>query len=157
MLGTLKPADVEDFLNTQVVGRIATHADGETYIVPISYAYDGQFIYCHTNEGKKINMMRKNPKVCFEVDELKNMGNWKSVITHGVFEELKNKEERNAAMHILLNRNLPLISSVTTHLGEQWPFEPTDISEIKGIVFRIRITEKTGRFESTSKSPELPG
>ena len=73
MLGTLKPGDVEDFLNTQVVGRIATHADGETYIVPISYAYDGQYIYCHTNEGKKVSMMRKNPKVCFEVDELKNM------------------------------------------------------------------------------------
>src|SRR5688572_26624824 len=152
MLGTLKPGDVEDFLNTQVVGRIATHADGETYIVPISYAYDGQYIYCHTNEGKKVSMMRKNPKVCFEVDELKNMGNWKSVITQGVFEELKNKEERNAAMYILLDRNLPLISSVTTHLGEQWPFQPKDISEIEGIVFRILITEKSGRFETNTKS-----
>lgn len=157
MLGTLQPQQLEEVLKTQVVGRIGCHANGETYVVPISYAYDGKYIYCHTHEGKKINILRKNPAVCFEVDELKDMANWKSVVVQGVFEELTEREERNSAMYTLLNRYLPVMSSVTTHLGEHWPFYPDDTKDIEGIVFRIAVKEKTGRFESTQQSPAIPG
>jgi nitroimidazol reductase NimA-like FMN-containing flavoprotein (pyridoxamine 5'-phosphate oxidase superfamily) len=157
MLGTLDRQQEEDLLKTQTVGRIACYADGETYVVPISYAYDGTYIYCHTHEGKKSTMMRKNPKVCFEVDEMKDMANWKSVIVQGMFEELKDHHERNMAMQTLLNRYLPIISSVTTHLGEHWPFHPDDTAEIKGLVFRIAVKEKSGRFESSQQSPSFAG
>jgi uncharacterized protein len=157
MLGTLQPAQIEEVLQTEIIGRIGCSAGGETYVVPISYAYDGSFIYCHTYEGKKTAMMRKNPNVCFQVDNMQDMANWKSVIAHGNFEELKTHEEKAQAMYALLNRYLPLVSSVTTHLGKNWPFGPDDISEIKGVVFRIAITGKTGRFENDSQSPYLPG
>ena len=157
MLGKLEPQQIEDLLKTQIVGRIGCHADGETYVVPIRYAYDGTYLYCHTHEGKKSTMLRKNPKVCFEVDEMKDMANWKSVVAQGIFEELKEREERNLAMQTLLNRYLPIISSVTTHLGEHWPFHPDDATEIKGLMFRIKLTEKTGRFESNEHSPYMPG
>lgn len=157
MLGTLQPNEVEEVLQTEIIGRIGCNADGETYVVPISYAYDGSFIYCHTFEGKKTAIMRKNPKVCFQVDNMRNMANWKSVIVQGSFEELKTYEEKAKAMHALLQRYLPLVSSVTTHLGKHWPFGPDDISEIKGVVFRIAVKEKTGRFETSGLSPYLPG
>lgn len=157
MLGTLEPAQIEEVLQTEIVGRIGCSTDGETYVVPISYAYDGRFIYCHTFEGKKTAMMRKNPKVCFQVDNMRDMANWKSVIAQGSFEELKTHDERAQAMHALLHRYLPLVSSVTTHLGKHWPFAPDDISEIKGVVFCIAVNEKTGRFETSGQSPYLPG
>lgn len=157
MLGKLQPEQIEELLKTQIVGRIGCSADGETYVVPISYAYDGAYIYCHTHEGKKSAIMRKNPSVCFEVEEMKDMANWKSVIVQGTFEELKEKKDRNAAMQTLLNRYLPLISSVTTHLGEHWPFHPDDATEIKGIMFRIVVKQKSGRFESNQQSPHIPG
>ena len=79
------------------------------------------------------------------------------MIVQGAFEELKESEERTKGMQALLNRYLPLVSSVTTHLGHQWPFQPENINEIKGIVFRIAIKEKTGRFELGQASPEIPG
>ena len=101
--------------------------------------------------------MRKNPAVCFQVEELKNMANWKSVILRGSFEELKPGDERNQAIQALLRRSLPIISSVTTHLGKEWPFSPVDIKEIKGIVFRIRIEEKSGRYEVEQESPPISG
>ena len=101
--------------------------------------------------------MRKNPKVCFQVDEMKNMANWKSVVVQGVFEELTTKEEKKLAMQMLLNRYLPVVSSVTTHIGKHWPFHPDDAEDINGVIFRIFIVEKTGRFESTTQSPSLPG
>jgi hypothetical protein len=156
MIGELQPQQIEEVLSSQVVGRIGCHAGGETYIVPISYAYDGTYVYCHTHEGKKLDMMRQNPKICFEVDDLKDMANWRSVIAKGTFQELVSRHERNNAMQTLLNRYLPVLSSITTHLGEFWPFIPDDTREIKGVVFRIALKEKTGRFESGYESPEIP-
>lgn len=156
MLGTLSPEQIEDVLKNTVIGRIGCYADGETYIVPISFVYDGTAIICHAYEGKKMAMMRKNPRVCFQVDEMSDMANWRSVMLQGRFEELTDKEGRNKGMQALLNRYLPVVSSVTTHLGKHWPFNPEDTSEIDGVVFRIVVQEKSGRFESTSYSPTLP-
>jgi nitroimidazol reductase NimA-like FMN-containing flavoprotein (pyridoxamine 5'-phosphate oxidase superfamily) len=123
------------------------------YVVPISYAYDGNCIYGHTFEGLKIDLMRSNPSVCFEVDDLRDMGNWQSVIGWGKFEEILDKTERNNALKTLLDRPLPVISSITTHLGKSWPFYPDDLETIYGIVFKITLEKKTGKFESTTKSP----
>ena len=157
MLGELQPQQIEEVLCAGIVGRIGCHADGETYVVPISYAYDGTYVYCHTHEGKKMEMMRKNPKVCFEVDEIKDMANWKSVVAKGVFQELAGRQLRNTAIQVLLNRYLPMTSSITTHLGELWPFIPDDTRDIRGIVFRIALKDKTGRFETNPESPPVPG
>lgn len=148
MLGILSNEEVEKVLSHQVIGRIGCHADDTTYVVPTSYAYDGAYVYGHTTEGMKINLMRKNPNVCFQVDVMQDMANWKSVIAWGAFEEVWENEERNKSLQTLIDRNLPLISSETTHLTPHWPFPVIDLSSIKGIVFRIRITEKTGRFET---------
>ncbi|MGZ5191641.1 MAG: pyridoxamine 5'-phosphate oxidase family protein [Flavisolibacter sp.] len=152
MLGILESSEIEKVLNSQIVGRIGCHADGITYIVPISYGYDGVYIYGRSLEGMKTSIMRKNPQICFEVDDMKDMANWKSVITWGVFEELDEVTERDNALKILVNRVLPLVSSETTHLSQHWPFPDQDLNNISGIVFRIRLTEKTGRFESTEGS-----
>ncbi|MFL5741590.1 MAG: pyridoxamine 5'-phosphate oxidase family protein [Flavisolibacter sp.] len=157
MLGQLKTEQIEEFLSNHIIGHLGCHADGKSYVVPISYAFDGDHIYCHTHEGKKIEMMRKNPSVCFQVDDLHDLSNWNSVVLWGRFEELHNDKDRNDALQILMNRSLPFNSSSLTQLGANWPFSPADTRDIKGIVFRIRIEEKTGRFESTMQSPALPG
>ena len=53
MFGTLNPIEIESVLHGQIIGRIGCHIDNTTYVVPISYAYDGEFIYALTNEGLK--------------------------------------------------------------------------------------------------------
>jgi len=156
MIRKLSSSEIDDLLNKQIVGRIGCCYENEIYVVPISYAYEANVIYCHSFEGKKIEMMRKNPKVCFQVDEMKEMGNWKSAIAWGEFEEIMDKKERNKALEILLQRRLPFISSITTHLGKTWPFSAEnreELDKIPGIVFRISIKEKTGKIELTSESP----
>jgi uncharacterized protein len=65
MMGKLDNNQIEDLLQHEIIGRIGCHADGVTYVVPISYAYDGKYIYGHTEEGMKINIMRKNPRDLF--------------------------------------------------------------------------------------------
>lgn len=148
MLGELNETEIKEVLTDQVIGRIGCSYDGLTYVVPISYAYDENFIYALTFEGMKMDIMRKNPRVCFQVDIMKDMANWKSVVAWGRFEELQDKEERNKALEILVNRSLPLVSSITTHLAPTWPFLDKDIDHIQGIVFRIELDQKTGRFEN---------
>jgi nitroimidazol reductase NimA-like FMN-containing flavoprotein (pyridoxamine 5'-phosphate oxidase superfamily) len=147
MFGKLGKPQIEKVIADNIVGRLGCHADGKTYVVPISYAYDGRFIYARTFEGLKISMMRKNPDVCFQIDEMENMANWRSVVAWGTFEELTGEEERNAGLQKLIARILPEISSETVKLSPQWPFPTEDYTKIEGIVFRIRLTEKSGRFE----------
>lgn len=147
MLGTLSIKEIEEVLTNHYVGHIGCHAEDVTYVVPVSYAYDGEYIYGHSEEGMKITIMRKNPNVCFQLEHMSDMANWKSVIAWGRFEELSNPLDRQKALHLLLNRRMPHISSRTVHLSPHWPFVPEDKSEIKGVVYRIKLTEKTGRFE----------
>lgn len=149
MLGVLNAAEIERLLERQVVGRVGCSKDGKTYVVPISYAYDGEYVYCHTHDGMKIDYMRHNPNVCFEVDHLHNMANWQSAITWGTFEELTDPEQRTKALQKLHQRILPFVASETVQLSPDWPFPPEELNKIPGITFRIRLTEKTGRFEMT--------
>ena len=158
MIRQLSSAEIDEFLSKQFVGRIGCYDENEIYVVPISYAFENNAIYCHSLEGKKMQMMRKNPKVCFQVDELKDMGDWKSVIAWGDFKELSDEQEKSRALKILLERHLPFISSITTHLGDTWPFSSdtsNELNKIPGIVFRISINKSTGKLEATSESPLL--
>jgi nitroimidazol reductase NimA-like FMN-containing flavoprotein (pyridoxamine 5'-phosphate oxidase superfamily) len=149
MLGKLNSSEIDEVIHDQLIARVGCHADGMTYVVPVSYAYDGECIYVHSQEGLKIDMMRRNPEVCVQIDQFFDMANWRSVIAWGRFEELLEKKEREYGLGRLVNRVLPFASSETTHLSPYWPFPPRDLQSIKGIVFRIRLVKKTGRFEHT--------
>ncbi|MBK6390582.1 MAG: pyridoxamine 5'-phosphate oxidase family protein [Saprospiraceae bacterium] len=96
MLGELNELQIKNVLSSQALGRMAC-AEGEfPYIIPVTYAYDGDFIYGQTNEGKKLDILRKNPNVCFEVDSMFDMRKWQCAIVHGKFEELSGLEADNA-------------------------------------------------------------
>jgi nitroimidazol reductase NimA-like FMN-containing flavoprotein (pyridoxamine 5'-phosphate oxidase superfamily) len=147
MFGKLGEDAIETVLHHQVIGHIGCHANDITYVVPISYAYQNGCIYAHAEEGMKIDMMRQNPQVCFEVYRMENMGNWQCVIGWGNYQEITDEKERTAALQILLKRDLPIITSKTVQLTADWPFVPQDLNEIEGIVFQIMLEKKTGRFE----------
>jgi len=103
MLGELNQEQVEQVLTSEVIGRLGCHTDGHTYVVPITYAYDGASIYGHSGKGRKIRMMRENQAVCFEVDHLDDMRNWRGVIGQGTYEELHGAAA-GRAMHLLIDR-----------------------------------------------------
>lgn len=147
MFQNLNEEQIESVISENIVCRLGCHADDKTYVVPVSYAYDGKYIYVRTFEGLKISMMRKNPNICFQVDTFEDMADWKSVIAWGTFEELTGEEERNEGLRILVSRILPGVSSETMKLSPVWPFPPEDYTKIEGIVFRIRLIKKTGRCE----------
>ena len=147
MLGELNDLQIKNILSSQVIGRIACSANNKPYIVPITYVFDDDCLYCQTNEGTKLNILRNNPNVCFEVDVMFDMRNWQSVVITGKFEELKNGSAKKAR-DIFFNRIYPLSTSSTIHSHEHSVETKVDDStRIKYIMYKIRIKKMTGRFE----------
>ncbi len=133
MIEELDEREIDEFLRRQKVGRIGCHADGESYVVPVIYAWNGEAVYVQSIEGRKIRMMRANPDVCFEVDEYEPDGSWRSVILDGVYEELEGGRAE-AALALLAQR----------FVGRR----PTGGDRAAGrtpVAFRIRATRVTGR------------
>jgi uncharacterized protein len=148
MLGELNEIQMNHFLLTQAVGRIACTDGKKPYIVPVTYVYDGKDIIGQTREGKKLDMLRNNPNVCFEVDAMHNMANWRSIIINGTFSELKGTDA-DKAREYLFNQIWPYLTSSTIHSHEHEASHASvnDVNRVKPIMFRIKIKEKTGRFE----------
>jgi len=43
--------------------------DGQPYVVPLSYGYKDNTFYLHSaSEGRKLDILRKNDRVCIEID-----------------------------------------------------------------------------------------
>jgi uncharacterized protein len=147
MLGKLTDPQIDHVLHSQFIGRIGCSTEGNIYIVPVTYVYHDGYIYAHAKEGEKVQMMRKNPKVCFEVDIIDTMTNWRSVIVWGEYEELKDKSEQRTGMKIMNDRLAPFVTSETVRTSESSAQSAIIEKGLKAVAYRIRVTKKTGRFE----------
>ena len=152
MIGKLTRTQIEELLDSSRLARLACHDGKKNYIVPISYVYDGRSMICHAVSGQKIRMMRENPAVCLLVDEIKSFSNWRSVVVWGEFQELTDERERLEAMKLFVDRMMRLKISETAVPPEisGKRLHPRSPGNIKPVIYRILIHEKTGRYESPS-------
>ncbi len=134
MIGTLNKDEIDKVLRTHQLGRLACTVDDHPYIVPINYAYDGNFIYAFSSAGHKIDVMRRQPNVCFLVDEIAGPSTWKSVVAHGQYEEVVTDRDRQAVLSRLTPNGSGPVSRGLNGSGSV-------------VVFRIRPRELSGRFE----------
>ncbi|HEY1112476.1 MAG TPA: pyridoxamine 5'-phosphate oxidase family protein [Chitinophagaceae bacterium] len=149
MLGHLTEEEIISVLKRNALGRIGCTDGKHTYIVPINYYYDDTGLIMHSHVGKKIEMMRTNPQVCFEVDELQDFTNWKSVIVWGRYEEVESQEEQSKIIASFVNSLMRIKPSETALLPElsATRLHPRS-GPLKTIIFRIVIETMTGRFET---------
>lgn len=134
MIGMLTDREIDELLRTRRVGRIACTANDRPYLVPICYSYDGADIYCSSGQGRKIDLMREQPLVCFEVDEIENESTWKSVIVEALYEEITDQSARE--------RVIAQLAPIDAHVV------PRSIDASRGtVVFRLKMTAASGRFE----------
>jgi nitroimidazol reductase NimA-like FMN-containing flavoprotein (pyridoxamine 5'-phosphate oxidase superfamily) len=143
MIRALAGEEIERVLKAEAVGRIGCHVGDETYVVPVSYVYQDVCIYAHSAPGQKIEMMRQNPRVCFEVDHVEDLANWTSVICWGTYRELSG-EEAERALARLRKRLTEVLPRVIDH--GRLAAEEADGSE-KPVVFCINVAEASGREE----------
>ena len=136
VIRVLPDNQIEELFRTAIVGRIAccAHGEGEDarpYLVPLAFGYDGEALYAHTGPGRKLRLMRANPLVTVEVDEAAAPDRWRSAVAEGTFEEIAEPAAREQALRLLYPAPDPIpdLGAMTT-------------------VFRIRLTAKSGRYET---------
>ena len=134
MINDLHPDEIESVLHRHHVGRLACVLAGEPYLVPITYTYQDRVIYGHTLPGQKLDAMRAEPRVSFEVDERWETDTWRSVVVRGVFEELTTENDRGAALAAL-----------------HGAYPDASRAMEGGVFFRIRPTATTGRAVQRSE------
>ena len=96
---------IEEILSKGEICRIAMVDNGEPYLVPVNYGYFGNAIYIHSAaEGRKIDILKQNNRVCFEIDyghevlKDKLACNWtakyRSLIGYGTVDIITGDEEK---------------------------------------------------------------
>ena len=102
----MTPKEIDQFLTCARVGRLGISLKDGPYIVPVGYAYADSKIFFHTcNKGLKMDSIRENPNICFEVDEtLSDASMFKSVIAFGTAEIIDDKERMIPYLQKLIDK-----------------------------------------------------
>jgi len=63
------PQVIESIIRKAKVMRLAMVEGDHPYLIPLNFGYESGILYFHTGlKGRKIDVIRKNPHVCFEMD-----------------------------------------------------------------------------------------
>ena len=137
-------AAIEDILSRATVCRLGLCDGGQPYVVPLCFGYKDNALYFHCAEqGKKLDILRKNNNVCFEVDierELikgKAACEWgmkyKSVIGFGKAVFVEDAESKRKALDIIMQNY------------SEGAFEYSEEAVKKTVVIKVEIESMTGK------------
>lgn len=153
------PVEILKILDTCSVVHIGLVDDGLPYIVPMNFGYemvDGKLVlYIHgAKEGYKMDVIRKNPVCCFEMEcnvipfEGKiacQYGTiYESIMGRGVVEILENPEDKIHGMTVLMK-------SLT---GKDFTFNEKLVSIVS--VMRINVSEYTAKRRPLPAAKDTP-
>lgn len=127
------------------VCRIGLSDNGMPYVVPMNFGLGENCLYLHcAKEGRKLDILRKNDRVCFEMDLLREIRPGKepcgwdmcydSAIGFGRAVIVDDPEEKRTALDRIMN-----------HYGAQGPHVYPSETLGKTAVIRIDIESLTGK------------
>lgn len=138
--------EIIEILDKCKIVHIAMVDDGEPYVVPLNYGYtmeeDQLTLYLHgALKGRKIDVMRKNPKVFFEMncDVVPFDGkiacqfgtSYSSIMGRGEAEILEDVEEKKAGLSLFMK----------SQTGMDFEFTDKMVSAVS--VIRIKVKDYT--------------
>ena len=142
------PVQIAHILDTGKVLHLGLAVNNEPYVVPMNYGYtmeEGKLVlYLHSAlQGKKLDMMRSNPNVFFEIDcDLMPFEGrvpcqyglvYSSIMGRGTATIVEDVEEKKQAMSLLMK----------TQTGKDFSFEDRLVSIVA--VIRIDVAEYTAK------------
>ena len=141
---SMSKTECKALLKRVMIGRLASSMNNQPYVVPICFSYIPRknCLYLFSTVGQKIKWMRKNPKVCFQADEIGNRAIWASVVINGKYVELtepKFAAEKQQAIEYLAQYSswwrTPLVQrrEKNKDQGIEPVFFRIDISSISGL------------------------
>lgn len=145
-------AAIEKLLVEGAYTTIALADGDEPYVVTLSYGYDANArrLYFHAaHEGRKIDMIAKNPRACatviaqdgYTTGECEHP--YRSLVMSGTMRIVTDDSEKLAAIHALVNH---LEEDPETYWATRsWALEPR-LAGFSAICFEIEtVTGKTGK------------
>jgi hypothetical protein len=140
--------DIDEIIKRCRVCHLAMCEDGQPYIVPLNFGYDGRFLYFHTApEGRKIDIIKRNNRVGFEFDILHNIvtaqqacdwgAKYESVIGSGTAEIVDDLKAKKEALECIMRQ----------YGKGTWDF-PEEILQ-KTLILRVRILEISGKVRES--------
>ena len=141
----LEREEIEEMLARNNVGRLAFSFHDRVDVQPIHYVYERGWIYGRTSEGDKIMALTHNQWVAFEIDEINDVFDWKSVVIHGSF-------------WILHPRGSPRAEEVWVKAAElvskivPGALTDTDPVSFRQTLFRIAVSDARGREAKMKQS-----
>ena len=90
MINDLSEQRIKKLLKSNYVGSLGFIAQKSPFVLPVTYYFDPEHnqIISYAMEGYKIEAMREYPQVSLMVYEQDSITTWRSVLIHGVYEEL---------------------------------------------------------------------
>ncbi len=137
-------AELAELLRSGEVCHLSMVDDGKPYIVPLNYGYVDGVLYFHSApEGRKIDILRKNPQVCFSVVADHQLiegvkacswsASYRSVIGTGIASILTEPAEKKVGLKILMAQ----------YSDREYEFSDWDLERV--VVIRVEIEEMSGK------------
>ena len=137
-------ATIEAIIQKAKFCRLGLVDEDQPYIVPLCFGYQDKVLYFHSAlEGRKIDIISRNPKACFEVEvnakvvEATTACSWsveyQSVIGFGKVSLIENPEEKRNAFAIIM-----------AHYSQK-DFKFPDKTVQKTSIIRMEVEEMTGK------------
>ena len=148
---------IKSLLKKALVCRVALCDGNKPYIIPMNFAFKDNCLYLHSaREGKKIDVIKKNNSICFEVDAKTELlksekpcnwtMNYLSVVGSGDAQFLDEVEDKIRALNIIMAKYSDEGSSnQDVEKPNKTVFEYSRESIKKLAIIKVNITEITGK------------
>jgi nitroimidazol reductase NimA-like FMN-containing flavoprotein (pyridoxamine 5'-phosphate oxidase superfamily) len=136
------PKVIESIISRANVCRLAMCDEGLPYVVPLCFGYEKGALYFHSaTVGRKLEILKKNPKVSFEMDidwELVRSGDrcnmrYRSVIGFGDASLIEASEDKRNALDLIMRHY------------HQEPFAYPQATLKRTAIIKVEIEEMMGK------------
>lgn len=139
----MRPASCLALLRRQTVGRMAFSFHDRVDITPIHYVYSEGWLFARTSHGAKMTTIQHVPWVALEVDEVRSVFDWQSVVVHGTVYMMERDAGPTEAR--LWSKGIKLLQRLVPGTGTD-----DDPVPFRTLVFGIHASSMSGRKSSTA-------
>lgn len=137
-------SEIERIISKALVCRVAVCESDRPYIIPMCFGFKDGILFFHSaQEGKKVEILKKNNRVCFEMDvgtelvEGEKGCDWgikyASVVGYGQAKFVEDLQEKRKALSILLGH----------YSNKKYEFSGDSLDQVA--IIKIQIESLTGK------------